>query len=96
MGNIQGGIAFTHPQARVEIDRTAPFRYGTIEQWVAAYQAAPRLKDMTAGRTLQLLETLLKGHQSFYPDVPRHSMKDAIADVIAEVERGILEWIEKE
>src|SRR5688572_2747498 len=94
LGNIQGGIVFSNPNARIEIDRSAPFRYGTIDQWIAVYQAAPRLKDMTPGRTLQLLETLLKRHQSFYPDAPLHSMKDAIANVIAEVERGIQGWIE--
>ena len=49
---------------------------------------------MTPGRTLLLLETLLKRHQSFYPDAPLHSMKDAITNVIAEVERGIQAWIE--
>ena len=94
IGNIQGGIVFSNPHARVEIDRSAPFRYGTIEQWITAYQAAPRLKDMTPGRTLQLLETLLKRHQSFYPDAPLHSMKDAIPKVLTEVERGIQGWIE--
>jgi Nuclease-related domain len=94
MENIQGGIVFSNPNARVEIDRSAPFRYGTIDQWVAAYQAAPRLKDMRPGRTIQLLETLLKRHQSFCPDVPLHSMKDAVTKVIAEVERGIQGWIE--
>jgi len=94
MGNIQGGIVFSDLHARIEIDRSAPFRYGTVEQWITVYQAAPRLKDMTAGRTLQLLEILLKRHQSFYPDVPRHSMKDAIPRVIAQVERGIQGWIE--
>ena len=94
MGNVQGGIVFSHPQARLEIDRSAPFRYGTMEQWITVYSAAPRLKDMTPGRTLQLLEALLKRHQSFYPDAPRRSMKDAISKVIAEVERGIQGWIE--
>jgi hypothetical protein len=94
--NIQGGIVFTNPLARVEIDRSAPFRYGNIEQWVAAYQAAPRLKDISQGRSLQLLEVLLKRHQSFYPDVPLRSMKDAIPNVIAEVERGIQGWIDGE
>ena len=94
MGNIQGGIVFSNPNARIEIDRSAPFRYGTIDQWIAVYQAAPRLKDMTPGRTLQLLEILLKRHQSFYPDATLHSMKDAITNVIAEVERGIQGWIE--
>lgn len=94
LGNIQGGITFSNPAAIVEIDRLAPFRYGTVEQWVAIYDAAPRLRDMTSGRTLQLLEVLLKAHQSFYPDAPRHSMKDAIAKVIAEVEQGIQEWME--
>jgi hypothetical protein len=94
--NIQGGIVFTNPQARVEIDRSAPFRYGNIEQWVTVYQAAPRLKDISQGRTIQLLGILLKRHQSFYPDIPLRSMKDAIADVIAEVERGIQEWIDSE
>ena len=94
LGNIQGGIVFSNPNARLEIDRSAPFRYGTVEQWVTTYQAAPRLKGMTSGRTLQLLETLLKRHQSFYPDAPLHSMKDAIGNVIAEVERGIQAWID--
>jgi hypothetical protein len=65
-----------------------------VEQWVATYQAAPRLKGMTSGRMLQLLETLLKRHQSFYPDAPLHSMKDAIRNVIADVERGIQGWID--
>ena len=92
--NIQGGIVFSNPTARLEIDRSAPFRYGTVEQWIATYQAAPRLKGMTSGRTLQLLETLLKRHQSFYPDAPLRSMKDAIGNVIAEVERGIQGWID--
>lgn len=94
MGNIQGGIVFSNPRARIEIDRSAPFRYGTVEQWIGVYQSAPRLKDMTSGRTLQLLETLLKRHQSFYPDTPRRSMKEAIPKVLADVERGIQGWIE--
>jgi hypothetical protein len=94
MGNIQGGIVFSNPNADIEIDRSAPFRYGTIEQWVAIYQSAPRLRDMTPGRTLQLLEILLKRHQAFYPDVELHSMKDSVARVIAEVEQGIQGWID--
>jgi hypothetical protein len=49
---------------------------------------------MKPGRTLLLLETLLRRHQSFYPDVPRRSMKDAVQNVIAEVERGIQAWME--
>jgi hypothetical protein len=65
-----------------------------VEQWVATYQAAPRLKDMTLGRALLLLEVLLKRHQSFSPDVPRRSMKEGVAEVIAEVEEGIREWID--
>jgi len=67
-----------------------PFRYGTIEQWVALYQAAPRLKDMSPRRTLQLL----KRHQAFNPHVELHSMKGAVAKVIAEVEEGIQGWID--
>jgi Nuclease-related domain len=94
LGSIQGGIVFSDVHARIEIDRSAPFRYGTVEQWVASYQAAPRLKDMTPGRTLLLVEVLLKRHQSFYPDTELHSMKDAIAKVIAQVEVGIQAWIE--
>jgi hypothetical protein len=94
LGNIQGGIVFSNPNATLQIDRHAPFRYGTIEQWVAAYQAAPRLKDMSPGRTLQLLEILLRRHQSFYPQAELHSMKDAVARVIAEVEEGIQAWVE--
>jgi hypothetical protein len=95
MTNIQGGLVFSNLQSRIEIDRSAPFRYGTVEQWVAAFQSAPRLKDMTSGRTLQLLETLLKRHQSFYPDAPLRSMKkDAIPRVLAEVEKGIQAWID--
>jgi hypothetical protein len=96
LGNIQGGIVFSHPDARIQIDRLAPFRYGTIEQWVATYQAAPRLKEVTAGRALHLLEILLKRHQSFYPETELYSMKeDAITSVIAEVEAGIQAWIEE-
>jgi nuclease-like protein len=94
LGNIQGGLVFSNVHAHVEIDRSAPFRYGTVEQWVATYQAAPRLKDMTPGRTLLLAEILLKRHQSFYPEAELRSMKDAIAKVIAEVEVGIQAWIE--
>ena len=94
LGNIQGGIVFSNPSVTIEIDRSAPFRYGTIEQWVATYQAAPRLKDMTAGRTLQVLEILLKRHQAFYPNAELHSMKSAISNVIAGVEAGIQGWID--
>jgi hypothetical protein len=94
LGNIQGGIVFSNPNVEIEIDRSAPFRYGTIEQWVATYQAAPRLREVTSGRALQLLEVLLKRHQSFYPDAELYSMKDAIQNVIAEVEKGIQAWIE--
>jgi hypothetical protein len=92
--NTQGGIVFSNPNAIIEIDRLAPFRYGTIEQWIATYGAAPRLKDMTAERTLQLLEILLKRHQSFYPDAELHSMKSAVTKVIADVEQGIQGWID--
>src|SRR5690349_14624483 len=94
MGNVQGGIVFSNVHAQIQIDRSAPFRYGTVEQWVAVYQAAPRLKDMSPGRTLQLLEILLKRHQAFYPEVELHSMKDAVTKVIAEVEEGVQGWIE--
>jgi hypothetical protein len=94
LGNIQGGIVFSHPDALIEIDRSAPFRYGTVEQWVATYQAAPRLRDVTPGRSLQLVEVLLKRHQSFTPDAPLRSMKSAISTVIAEVEEGIQRWID--
>jgi len=94
LGNIQGGIVFSNANASIQIERSAPFRYGTIEQWVAAYQSAPRLKDMSPGRMLQLLEILLKRHQSFYPDVELRSMKDAVATVVAEVEEGIRAWVE--
>ncbi|HMB22515.1 MAG: nuclease-related domain-containing protein [Chloroflexota bacterium] len=94
LGNIHGGIVFSNPHATTEIDRSAPFRYGTVEQWVAVYQAAPRLKDMSPGRTLQLLELLLKRHQSFHPDVQPRSMKAALGKVIAEVEAGIQQWID--
>jgi hypothetical protein len=93
-GDIQGGIVFSNPNASIEIDRLAPFRYGTIEQWIAIYQAAPRLKDMTPGRALEMLETLLEQHQSFYPDSELHSMKDSVAKVIAQVEQGIQGWID--
>jgi|GEM_PF-4594391 len=94
LGEVRGGIVFSNPNANIDIDRLAPFRYGTIEQWIALYRAAPRLKDMSPGRTLQLLELLLKRHQAFYPNVELHSMKDAVAKVIAEVEEGIEGWIE--
>jgi Nuclease-related domain len=94
IGNIQGGIVFSNPNAHIEIDRLAPFRYGTIEQWVTNYRAAPRLKDMTPGRTLQLLEVLLKRHQAFYPNAELHSLKDAVSYVIARVEEGIQAWID--
>jgi Nuclease-related domain len=94
LGNIQGGLVFSNPHANLEIDRSAPFRYGTIEQWITLYQAAPRLRDMSPGRTLQLLELLLKRHQAFYPNAELHSMKDAVATVIAEVEQGIQAWID--
>jgi hypothetical protein len=94
MGEVRGGIVFSNPHANIDIDRSAPFRYGTIEQWIALYQAAPRLRDMSPGRTLQLLELLLKRHQAFYPNAELHSMKDAVVTVIAEVEQGIQAWID--
>jgi len=94
LGMIKGGIVFSHENAMIEIERTAPFAYGTVEQWIAAYRAAPRLKEMTPGRVLQLLEVLLKRHQSFHPDAQLHSMKSAIPTVVAEVERGIQAWID--
>jgi hypothetical protein len=94
MGEVRGGIVFSNPHANIDIDRSAPFRYGTIEQWIALYQAAPRLRDMSPGRTLQLLELLLKRHQAFYPNAQLHSMKDAVVTVIAEVEQGIQAWID--
>jgi hypothetical protein len=94
VANIQGGIVFSNPNAVVEIDPLAPFRYGTIEQWITTYQAAPRLKDMTPGRTLQLLEVLLKRHQSFYPNAELHSMKSAISKVIVDVEEDVMRWID--
>jgi Nuclease-related domain len=94
LANIQGGLVFSNVHARIEIDRTALFRYGTIEQWVAAYQSAPRLRDMSPGRALQLVEILLKRHQSLYPNAELHSTKDVIARVLAEVEVGIQEWVD--
>jgi hypothetical protein len=96
LANIPGGIAFTNEHALVEIGRTAPFGYGSIEQWISAYRAAPRLKQMTQGRVLQLLEVLLKRHQSFYPNVEVHSMKDGVSRVIEYAEEGIRAWMESE
>ena len=94
LANIQGGIVFSNVHARIEIDRLAPFRYGTIEQWVAAYQSAPRLRDMSPDRAIYLVELLLKRHQSLYPNVELRSTRDVIAKVLAEVEVGLQEWVE--
>jgi hypothetical protein len=94
LGKIKGGIVFSNQHAIVEIQKSAPFAYGTVEQWIATYQAAPRLKEMTPGRVLQLLEILLKRHQSFYPDAQLYSMKDSVPDVIEYVEAGIRAWME--
>jgi hypothetical protein len=94
LGNIKGGIVFSNDNAIVEIQRTAPFAYGTIDQWIATYRAAPRLKEMTRGRTLQLLEVLLKRHQSFHSNALLHSMKDSVQSVIEYAEEGIRAWME--
>ena len=94
LGNIKGGIVFSNENAIVKIQKTAPFAYGTVEQWVTAYRAAPRLKEMTRGRVLRLLEVLLKRHQSFHPDAELHSMKDSVTNVIEYAEEGIRAWIE--
>jgi hypothetical protein len=94
LGTIRGGIVFSNENAIVEIHGNPPFAYGTIEQWVETYQAAPRLREMSPGRVLQLLEVLLKRHQSFYPDAGLHSMKDSVQDVIEYAEQGLRAWIE--
>jgi hypothetical protein len=94
LGKIKGGIVFSNPHAIIEIQKSAPFAYGTVEQWIATYQAAPRLKEMTPGRVLQVLEILLKRHQSFYPNAELYSMKDSVPDVIEQVEGGIRAWME--
>ena len=49
---------------------------------------------MSPGRVLQLVEILLQRHQAFYPDVELHSMKEAVATVVAEVEQAIQGWID--
>lgn len=94
LANIKGGLVFSNPNALLDIPKNAPFGYGTVEQWVETYQAAARLKEMTPGRVLQLVEVLLKRHQSFYPNVELHSMKDAVQTVIEYVEGGLREWME--
>ena len=96
LGNIRGGIVFSNEHAGVEIQRNAPFAYGSVDQWVATYKSAPRLKEMTPGRTLRLLEVLLKRHQSFYPNAEVHSMKDSVQSVIEYAEEGIREWMDGE
>ena len=94
LGNIRGGIVFSNEHAIVDIQRTAPFGYGTIEQWITSYRSAPRLKEMTQGRVLRLLDVLLKRHQSFYPNAEVHSMKDSVRRVVEYAEEGIRAWME--
>jgi hypothetical protein len=43
---------------------------------------------------LQFHKLLLKRHQAFYANAELHSMKDAVATVIAEVEQAIQAWID--
>jgi hypothetical protein len=96
LANIRGGIVFTNEHALVEIGRTAPFAYGNIDQWISTYRAAPRLKEMSQARVLQLLDVLLKRHQSFYPEAAVHSMKDSVTRVMEYAEEGIRAWMESE
>jgi hypothetical protein len=49
---------------------------------------------MMPGRALQLVEALLKRHQSFYPNAELRSMKSALRDLITGVEEGIQVWID--
>lgn len=94
IADLKGGIVFAHPDAKHRIQGPAPFRYGTLPEWIKTYVEAPVLRGMTSEAILQFTETLLRKHQQLNPGMDLFSMHYYRSDVISNAEREIRKWIQ--
>ncbi len=93
LGRIQGGIVLAHPRATYQLQKFPPFQLGTHDDWLADYAEAPRLPEMTLEVVFQIMETMLRKHQSLNPSVSVFSMNRHAASLIQAAERQIQAWI---
>ncbi len=92
LGEIQGGIVFTHPQASYQIEKSPPFAWGLIPGWVQMVLNAPPVPGMDLRVQLQLLDLLLLRHQEVNPGRQVVSMAAQADRVIGEAKSRIETW----
>jgi hypothetical protein len=93
LSKIRGGIVFAHHEARFNIQKPAPFQWGTIGGWLKYYKAASVFADMTPEVILQVAEILLQRHQSLNPNARTYSMNTHLVKILKKQEERLQEWI---
>jgi hypothetical protein len=60
---IGGGIAFTHPNARLMIDGSSNAPYGNLLWWSSTASEAPPRPGLAAAKTFEIVDALLAWHR---------------------------------
>jgi len=89
LGQIRGGLVFTHERAQYEIAREAPFHWGTPAAWADHLERAKPLAGVAERDLMWAMDALLWRHHQVCGDGHSRSMDLCAQHMIAEVEASL-------
>jgi len=90
---IRGGIVFSHPQGRYEIQPGCPFNWGIIPFWMDKLRTVPILPGMDDHAIMQVFDALLLRHRQIVPMDKVHSMKSYADKIVVDAEDYLGNWV---
>jgi hypothetical protein len=90
---VQGGIAFTHPEATYKIAPGMPCAWGDVAAWRRKAARARPLDSLTERDLLAVLDTLLARHRAVSDENVHFSMDTYAADLADKQEKALAAWV---
>ncbi|HSL44741.1 MAG TPA: nuclease-related domain-containing protein [Anaerolineales bacterium] len=89
IGEIRGGIVFTHNEVTLEIDRSCQVEYGLISDWVKKISASPAVPNLTTEVLLCIVDAVLEYAHEISEGNGRQSAKQLAIQVYNIAEANI-------
>jgi hypothetical protein len=93
LARVNGGLAFTHPDARYDIAPDGPCAWSTIGGWRQRFAAAPAIPHITERDVLRILDALLSRHHAFADTAEKLSMDTYAAQLVRHTENELAAWL---
>ena len=86
LGQVRGGLAFTHPDATYDIDPACPVTCGSITYWTRKLASAPAVPGLDEPAMLRVLDCLLTRHRDVSHTPATRSLDGHAVQVIRQAE----------